>query len=69
MTTIDLLRNKSDVGTSFYDFCSMVKTQYRKSILVWQTDNRMEFMDSTLGKYLTQNGIKHHACIHPNKMA
>ena len=37
----------------------MVGTQYQKQVHVWQTDNAMEFVDTSLGKFLNQHGIRH----------
>lgn len=43
----------------FQEFHSMVSTQYQKQICVWQTDNAMEFVDTSFGKILNKHGIRY----------
>lgn len=45
MTWISLLQNKTDVCQAFLEFHSMVKTQYKKEIRVFQSDNGKEFVN------------------------
>lgn len=47
------------MGSAFREFRNMVNTQYQKPILVWQTDNAMEFMDASLVGFLKELGIRH----------
>jgi IS30 family transposase len=58
MTWISLLHKKSDVFTAFQEFHSMVGTQYQKQVRSWQTDNAMEFLDTSVQKYLHHHGIR-----------
>ena len=44
MTWISLLRNKSEVSTTFKEFQKMVLTQYQRQIRTLQSDNGTEFM-------------------------
>lgn len=59
MTWIPLLHKKSYVSTAFHEFYHMVNTQYQSRLQVWQTDNAMAFMDTSIGNFLTQHGIRH----------
>jgi hypothetical protein len=58
-TWMSLLHKKSDVFTAFQEFHRMVGTQYQKQICSWQTDNAMEFLDTSVQKYLHHYGIRH----------
>ena len=59
MTWISLLRNKSDVGTTFQEFHKMVTTQYQRQIRTLQSNNGEEFVDKILGHFLGHHGIRH----------
>ena len=59
MTWISLLRNKSDVGTTFQEFHKMAMTQYQRQIRMLQFDNGKEFVDQILGGFLGHHGIRH----------
>ena len=59
MTWVSLLIKKSDVCLAFQNFHKMTHTQYQKQIRVWQSDNGTEFIDASLGNFLSNHGIRH----------
>ena len=59
MTWVSLLIKKSDVCLAFQKFHKMIHTQYQKQIRIWQSDNGTEFVDASLGDFLSNHGIRH----------
>ena len=59
MTWVSLLIKKSDVCLAFQNFHKMAHTQYQKHIRVWQSNNGTEFIDASLGNFLSNHGIRH----------
>ena len=59
MIWVSLLIKKSNVCLAFQEFHKMVSTQYQKQICVLQSDNSIEYMDASLGKFLNVHGIRH----------
>jgi len=56
---MSLFHKKSDVLITFQEFHSIVGTQHQKQIHSWQTNNAMEFLDTSVQKYLHHYGIRH----------
>ena len=59
LTWIFLMKEKSEVGTLFQHFNSMIQTQFQTKIQVLKTDNAKEYFNTILGKYLLNHGIIH----------
>ena len=53
------MKEKSEVGTLFRNFNSMIQTQFQTKIQVLKTDNAKEYFNTVLGSYLLNQGIIH----------
>ena len=51
LTWIFLMKEKSEVGTLFQHFNSMIQTQFETKIQVLKTDNAKEYFNTVLAKY------------------
>ena len=54
-----LIRDKTEVRTTFINFHSMIQTQFHTKIQILRTDNSTEYFNQTLGSYLRDQGIVH----------
>ena len=65
-----LLKDKIEMYDRFVSFCSMVKTQFDKTIQMVHSDNGTEFTKGTLPIFLSKKGIIHETfCVDtPNEM-
>ena len=59
VTWVFLMKEKSEVGSIFKFFHSMIQTQFQAKIQVFRTDNAREYFNVILGNYLLENGIIH----------
>jgi hypothetical protein len=59
ITWLFLMKEKSEVGTLFRNFNSMIQTQFQTKIQVLKTDNAKEYFNTILGSYLLNQGIIH----------
>ena len=58
------MKEKSEAGSIFKFFHSMIQTQFQAKIQVFRTDNAREYFNVILGNYLLENGIIHQSsCI------
>ena len=59
VTWVFLMKEKSEAGSIFKFFHSMIQTQFQAKIQVFRTDNAREYFNVILGNYLLENGIIH----------
>jgi len=55
-TWIYFLKNRSELPQIYISFARMVKTQFSCDIKILRTDNAMEYCDSSLLQFLSQQG-------------
>jgi transposase InsO family protein len=67
-TWIYFLKNRSELPQIYISFARMVKTQFSCAIKILRTDNAMEYRDSSLLQFLSQQGTVVHVLTPPNKM-
>ena len=53
------MKEKSEVGTIFKNFNSMIQTQFQTKIKVFRKDNAKDYFNFLLGGYLMDQGIVH----------
>lgn len=53
------MKTKSEIGSVFKRFNTLVQTQFQTQIKVLKTDNAKEYFETMLGDYLESRGIVH----------
>ena len=62
------MKNRSELPQIYIDFATMVKTQFDKIIKTLRRDNAMEYRDSKLLKFLTDDGaLCQYCCPHTSQ--
>lgn len=58
-TWIFLMKNRSDVFSTFQTFCSEIKTQFGTQIKILRSENAREYLSTSFQSFLTSKGILH----------
>ena len=57
------MSNKFELLNIYMQFATMIKTQFSSTVKIFRIDNAMEYRDSVLTQFLSQNGtIIHRSC-------
>ena len=59
LTWVYLMKNKHDVTYILPEFCVMVSTQFHVQVKVFRTDNGGEYVNNTLSRFFSDQGIIH----------
>ena len=59
ITWLFLVKEKSEVGSIFRNFNTMIQNQFQTKIQILKTDNAREYFDKILSEYLINQGIIH----------
>ena len=54
-----LMKEKSEIGKLFQTFYNMIETQFQVKIVIFHTDNGIEYFNEFLGSFLKEKGIHH----------
>ena len=58
------MKEKSEAGSIFQKFNSLIQNQFQTNIQILRTDNGSEYFTSVLGNYLAEKGIVHqNSCV------
>ncbi|GFZ16754.1 hypothetical protein Acr_26g0000240 [Actinidia rufa] len=62
-TWLYLLKNRSQLQQTYYDFARMIKTQFSRDIQVFCSDNAQEYCDTSFLAFLREQGtLPHRSC-------
>ncbi|PSS08272.1 Endonuclease, partial [Actinidia chinensis var. chinensis] len=62
-TWLYLLKNRSQLQQTYYDFARMIKTQFSRDIKVFRSDNAQEYCDTSFLAFLREQGtLPHRSC-------
>ncbi|GFS40568.1 hypothetical protein Acr_00g0069360 [Actinidia rufa] len=62
-TWLYLLKNRSQLQQTYYDFARMIKTQFSRDIKVFRSDNAQEYCDTSFFAFLREQGtLPHRSC-------
>ncbi|GFY82953.1 hypothetical protein Acr_02g0011930 [Actinidia rufa] len=62
-TWLYLLKNRSQLQQTYYDFARMIKTQFSRDIKVFRSDNAQEYYDTSFLTFLREQGtLPHRSC-------
>ncbi|CAL5380597.1 unnamed protein product [Camellia sinensis] len=59
-TWLFLMKNRSELKQLYYNFATMVKTQFSKTIKLFRSDNAMEYKDFDFLSFLQSHGTQPH---------
>lgn len=62
-TWLYILKNRSQLQQTYYDFASMIKTQFSRVIKIFRSDNAQEYCDTSfLASLRAQGTLPHRSC-------
>lgn len=58
-----LLKNRSKLKQIYYDFSTIIRTQFSRTIKIFRSDNAKEYLDYEFLSFLRANGtLSHQSC-------